>query len=234
MINQLKKYGLLALLVICIYSTDSCLKAKKRLRDSVAESKAMQLQLVTVTKNKYDQLVYEAEAYKVAQKEMLKKYSDSLFSLKAAYAKKIKAVNALASIQQGVIVKNVKLKYDTVFLPTDRTSDTCYSLNDVLLPPIPFNYQDSLLQVAGVIEKSGITIDSLKLANTLRIRLVEKKASLFNTAYSLQAINTSPYFKLTAANFMFYEKNANKWNRIYKPILVAAAASFITYKIAKL
>jgi hypothetical protein len=183
-------------------------------------------------KNKFNQTVAEKEVAEVYNKDAIKKLSEEVFNLKKKDEQQIKQVNALIRIIQTA-------KLDTVFIPYDSSDtpvvDTGLVRRDsVVVPPKDFNYNTDSVNISGTVLLKGIRINSISLPDTASFRLAEKKTSFFKPRETvIQAIHTNPLYTTNGIQAITLKHTTNSWNRIFKPLLVGIAASFITYKVVK-
>jgi len=205
--------------------------------------------LYTLT-NKLGQKVTSQEAEIVQSKEELSRYADSIFKLNRKHEKQIAATIAYWKSRVEVEVHDVPVPYlDTPGMK--KFSDSIMLLcKDVLLYmrdstiSVPRTAKlDSLgLDATFTIGRNQLTIDTLKIVDTMHTRVVEVKGGFFKRreigskkiqfykkkSYEVQTMHSSPLFNTTWQKSYIYVP-PKKY--MLPKILIAVGAGILISKI---
>lgn len=176
-----------------------------------------------ILQNRNGELVSDVKVL-TAQKMDLKKYSDSLFNLTKKDSRKIKTVYSVTQVDQEATIREKFLPYavhDTVKIDSLPP--------DLVKVPQPFYYQDSVFAVEGTVKKDGVMIDSMKVFNSVYLRITEQKKGFLGLKRETRAQvkNTNPAIITTGlTNFEVKPKKTffQKW---YAPIITAGTGFLI-------
>lgn len=228
---------IVALLVILAFAIRTCSKNK----DTAINWKGMydyQTQVTDSFKNAKGLQVVEQKPAIFTDDAALKAASKDLFDLKKKDEKHVKEISALVSANQKLSIKNKVIPFDTNSVTTKAEDyfpkDTPLNKDSVIIPPKPFHESDSNFSIAGKVLLKGVQIDSLIVFNKLSFRIIESKKGLFKSRETLvQAINSNPFITNSSLQSMVVKNKVTSWNKWIKPVVVALAAGFATYKAIK-
>lgn len=221
--------------------------------NTAKENNKLKLSYATLLaeKNKLSQTVYQYEVQVTQDQEQLKKYTDSIFNMDRRHKKEIKEVKAYYSSIIHTEIDSVTVPYiDTAF--TKKWSDSILAnCQDVVR-----YYEDSTVLIGTqakvttpdytvklTVQKTGVLVDSLRLIDTQRIRIVTVKGGLFKKKGSyrhfyvrpytrVEVLHTNPYFVNKGAEAALYEEKPRHF--FLKGVLTGGAVYFIVTKIVPL
>jgi hypothetical protein len=224
--NILLALGIVILLLIlntCRLSNNVDKKDKLITAEQLAKQR---LDSIVSTKN---QVIYRQEAIITSNQLAINQLTDSIFSLKKRDSKNRQTI-AYYKGTTKVEVDSVDVPYlDTIAMKKfeDTVAKRCSSviayMNDsTITVPRTASLSTDTLSVDIDVTKSGVNLRNLSLVDTLQLRFVEHKGSLFRRASTeIQYFHSNPYFKNIAANSVIY-KPKPKPKLLQKALFIAA------------
>lgn len=188
--------------------------------------------------NRKGQTIIKQESIIVDNKKLLDKLTDSIFDLK----EKDKRNRQTIAYYKGVNTTSIK-KVEVPYL--DSIGMKKFSDSVELLCEEVINYlQDSTVlvgskayvatpyyEISQTINKSSITIDSLKIKDTLQLRFVERSRFLKSPTIEVQFFHTNPYISTSESNSVIYKpKKKSFFKRVVVPVAVGVAAGILISK----
>lgn len=209
----------LAILIMLFLLLRSCGNDEiNDLKTQVALLKGTNDSLYTLT-NKLGQKVTSQEAEIVSSKEALSVYADSIFKLQRKHEKQIAATIAYWKSRVEVEIHDVPVPYlDTPGMKrfSDSVMLLCkdviqYMQDSTITVPRTAKLDSLGIQGEFIIGKQSLTIDTLKIIDTIHTRVVEVKGGFFKRkeigskkrqfykkkSYEVQIMHSSPLFNTT-------------------------------------
>lgn len=152
---------------------------------------------ISYFQNKVGQEVAEKTAlkgYKNQLKILLSKQIDSTGQLKTL-VKEYKSIAAAGNVVQ-------ETRIDTILIPYDSIIDFDFNRN--------WFKNDKFYSLSGTSNQLGITIDSLKIPNTISFAIGEKKTGFFKTETKVNVVNSNPYVKTTGLDTYTYSQRKKR------------------------
>lgn len=173
--------------------------------------------------DKNGQLVSDVKVL-AAQKMDLKKYSDSLFNLTKKDGHKVKTVSSVTQVDQEVTIKEKLIPYavhDTIRIDTLPP--------DLIKVPQGFVYADSSIAMNGTVLKDGVFVDSMKVFNSVYLRITEQKKGFLGLKRETRAQvkNTNPAIVTTGLTSFEIKPKKTFFHKWYAPIITAGTGFLI-------
>lgn len=152
---------------------------------------------VSYFQNELGQEVAEKSALKGDKNQLqilLSKQIDSTGQLKSVI-RDFRTTAAAGNITQVTRIDTIRIPYDTII-------NFEFSRN--------WSKADKYYTISGKSNQLGITIDSLKVPNTLSFAIGEKKTGFFETETKVNAVNSNPYVKTTGIDTYTYSQRKKR------------------------
>lgn len=181
--------------------------------------------------NKQGEIITSKEAEVVSSKDILKQYTDSIFSLQEKHSRQIAGVISFYQSKQSVTVKEVEVPYlDTTGMKkfSDSVELQCQEVltfmrDSTIKVPKLAAVETKDLSLKLTVTKTGVVVDSLSLIDTLSVRVVEVKGGFFKKkaigdskrvffkrkSFEVQTKHSSPYFSNEWQQSFIYQAPKN-------------------------
>lgn len=234
--EQIARYTLPVLLIALFFSFRACNHNALELTGARGQLDSLEIQTKQLT-TKNGMLVAQAKQIETSSAEELKKATAEIFDLKKKDARRVKEVQEYARINQELKIKNrfAEFEPDTVFVPRVETSLVVVpaDTSNYLRVPRAFSFTDSVIAIAGKVERKGVQIDSVKVSNQLHYRVVTNKTGFLRLGRStdVQAVNSNSAIVNTGVTSVRVKHAVSWWHRWGKPLAAAIVAGAVVDRL---
>ena len=187
--------------------------------------------------NKRGDTIKQQEAIIVKDKEVLNNLTDTIFNLKRKRSEN--TVVYVKGVTETRLVKvNVPFTDSSrINFVKDSISRICKEISSfikdsTLIVPAKVELKDPNFSMEGVVTSSGLKIDTLSIPDTLQLRFVEKKGTIFRKpSIKVQYFHTNPLIKDISSNSVFYKpKRKSFFQRVILPVAIGVGVGILINK----
>jgi hypothetical protein len=189
--------------------------------------------------NKQGETILTQEAIITGSTDAIDALTDTIFDLKAKDARNQKTI-AYYKNDNVVILNGVNVPYlDSAYMKyfSDSVTAQCqevirYMQDSMVHVGMKAGDSTQYYSISQTVNKSGITIDSLSIPNTLQLRFVEKKNGFLKPkSIEVQFFNSNPLVKTTSSNSVIYRpKKKSFLTRVVLPVAVGVGVGLLISK----